>query len=122
MPHTQQAVHTLQARCRQPPAPLDAYQVLSVQCKPLTSFFNQGCGDDLLAWSHHSKVHHSEVVARQHNSNNVLSNVVDVSLHRCQDDGPQVPVLRQNRTGGDGYIGHRYLDEVEVLCTCTKHK
>jgi len=71
--------------------------------KQLTGSLNQGCWDDLLTWSHHSEVHHFEVVARQHNSNDVLTDVMDISLHCCQDDSPQVTILT-TRTKQEDWI------------------
>mmetsp|Transcript_14897 Transcript_14897/g.37862 ORF Transcript_14897/g.37862 Transcript_14897/m.37862 type:complete len:356 (-) Transcript_14897:2109-3176(-) len=49
-----------------------------------------------LVWNHHAQVDHLEVVAAQHHTNDVLANVVHISLHGGHNDNTCMACLRLN--------------------------
>ena len=60
---------------------------------------------------HHTQVDHSEIVAAQHDGDNVLSNVVNVSFDRGDQEGPPCTVFLRpvGKLSGCFHNGHGFL-------------
>ena len=78
-----------------------------------------GCLENLLGRHHHTQVDHIEVVAPQHDSNNVLANVVHITFDRGRDNPTAVTGHRPIRTllllHERSQIGHSLLHHTGTL-------